>query len=429
MFNELRLLEQSHRCIQVGLVGAGAMGRGIAQQISKVPGMQLSFIADHNRAAAEDAARVYGDRTVVETDALAALGNPSLQLDVLVEATNSILAAFDYCAAAIERHAHCVLMNAEVDLILGHLLRGMARKEGVVVTSDAGDQHGVLATLLEEIDTWGLEIVQVGNMKGFLERHRNLAGSVAIARQLKLSTEQCLAYTDGSKLNIEMSIIGNEYGLKTVQPGMRGPRAERAEDALSLFDFENGSGGDGHVDYILGARQHGAGVYIITRCRDPIQASYLHYYKVPSKGDYFLFLRPYHLCHFETPRAIARAYLYRSAVCSMRQGRVTDCYAWAKRSLRVGDTIRHAIGSDEIYGLIMNAKEADAANCVPQGLLELEDSQDVPRVKRAIGIDEFLTWDHVEMPDSRLVQLWREQQRLLALRPAIGHHNQEAPCH
>ena len=97
--------------------------------------------------------------------------------------------------------------------------------------------------------------------------------------------------------------------------------------------------------------------------------------------------------------------------------------------MRVGDTIRHAIGSDEIYGLIMNAKEADAANCVPQGLLELEDSQDVPRVKRAIGIDEFLTWDHVEMPDSRLVQLWREQQRLLALRPAIGHHNQEAPCH
>lgn len=413
MFQKLKLFEQRRQFIRVGLVGAGAMGRGIAQQIGRAPGMRLRFIADRNRAAAEEAAGLYGSHTAIVTDALAALANRALEVDVLVEATNSILAAYDYCTAAIATGAHCILMNAEVDSVLGHLLRQQGRQKDVIVSSDAGDQHGVLAAMLEEIETWGLEILQVGNMKTFLDRHRDLAGSHEIARQLNLSPEQCLAYTDGSKLNIEMSIIANEYGLRTVQPGMRGPRAEKAEDALMLFDFDSGAQPGGHVDYILGARQHGGGVYVIARCTDPSQAQYLRYYKVPSRNDCFLFLRPYHLCHFETPRAIARAYFHREAVCTMRQGRFTDCYAWAKRRLQPGDDIRRAIGGDEIYGLIMNARDADAESCVPQGLLQVDDGSELPRIKRAVGPDECLTSDHVDLPDSRLRRLWDQQRTAL----------------
>ena len=57
-------------------------------------------------------------------------------------------------------------------------------------------------------------------MKGFLDRTKR-SRHRAIAKQLKLSTEQCLAYTDGSKLNIEMSLIANEYGLTPFVPGMK----------------------------------------------------------------------------------------------------------------------------------------------------------------------------------------------------------------
>lgn len=413
MIGKLRRLARGGESIRVALVGAGAMGQGIAQQLARVPGVTLSFVADRDPGAAQAAARLHGRPTHATTDALAALADPSLPVDVLVESTNTILAAHDHCVAAIERGAHCVLMNAEVDLVLGFLLRARGRRRGVVVTSDAGDQHGVLAGLLDEIEAWGLEIAQVGNMKGFLDRYRSFAGSVEIARQLNLSTEQCLAYTDGSKLNIEMSIIANEHGLRTVRPGMRGPQAARAEDALALFDLEADAAEGAHVDYILGAGQHGGGVYAIARCRDPVQSRYLRYYKVPSKGEFFLFLRPFHLCHFETIRAIGKAYFDREAVCALSRGRTTDCYAHAKRALAAGEPIRHAIGSDEVYGLIMNTRAADAAGCVPQGLLACEDTRQVPRTRVAVARDEVLTWDHLEGPHTRLRTLWEEQCRQL----------------
>jgi predicted homoserine dehydrogenase-like protein len=67
----------------------------------------------------------------VLTDAMAALRDEKIPCDVFVEATNSIVAAYDYCLAAVERKAHCVLMNAEVDAILGYLLeRGRGQTGG-----------------------------------------------------------------------------------------------------------------------------------------------------------------------------------------------------------------------------------------------------------------------------------------------------------
>ena len=203
MLRELKQLQKEGRPIQVGLIGLGAMGLGIAYQIGLTPGMELSFVADLDEKAAQKGAELYGKTTRVLTDGMAALRDETIPCDVFVEATNSIIAAYDYCMAAIDRKAHCVLMNAEVDLILGHLLQDAAKKQGVIVTSDAGDQHGVLARMMEEIEMWGFQIVQAGNMKGFLQRDQTLAGIAPIADKLKLSHVQCLAYTDGSKLNIE----------------------------------------------------------------------------------------------------------------------------------------------------------------------------------------------------------------------------------
>jgi predicted homoserine dehydrogenase-like protein len=249
-------------------------------------------------------------------------------------------------------------------------------------------------------------------MKGFLERHRDLEGTVEVAKKLGLSPVQCLAYTDGSKLNIEMSVIANGYGLIPTVPGMEGPRADKVEDVVNLFDFDS-YGGKGRVDYVLGAKQHGGGVYVVGRCDDGFQQGYLNYYKVTNKHPYYLFLRPYHLCHLETPRAVALAALYGKAVCTMKMGRVTDCFAYAKRDLKPGDRVEHAIGSDEVYGLIMEAKPADAANLVPQGVLDVEGSPERPVIRRAVPKDQPLSWDDVELPASRMAELWEKQKPLL----------------
>jgi predicted homoserine dehydrogenase-like protein len=415
MLQELKQREKDGNPINVGLIGLGAMGLGIAYQIGKTPGMRLSFVADFNEEAAKKGAEVYGKPTKVLKDGMAALKDSSIPCDVFVEATNSIIAAYDYCMAAIERKAHCVLMNAEVDAILGYLLRDAAAKQGVIVTSDAGDQHGVLARMMEEIEMWGFDIVQAGNMKGFLDRHQNLEGIAPIAKQLKLSTVQCLAYTDGSKLNIEMSVIANEYGLTPFVPGMEGPRANKVQDVTTLFDFDKYNG-QGRVDYILGAKEHGGGVYVVGKSDSEFQQGYMNYYKVTNKHPYYVFLRPYHLCHLETPRAIALAALYGKAVCTMRKGRVTDTFAYAKKDLKPGDKVQHAIGGDEVYGLIDEAKKADAANHVSQGVLDIEGQPDRPVVKRAVSKDQPLTWDDIEIPANRMTELWEKQKPLVRMR-------------
>jgi predicted homoserine dehydrogenase-like protein len=161
-------------------------------------------------------------------------------------------------------------------------------------------------------------------------------------------------------------------------------------------------------------RQHGGGVYVVGRCDDPFQQRFLDYYKVINRPPYCVFFRPYHLCHIETPRAVAMSVLYGRSVLSLRQGRVTDCYAHAKRLLSTGDRITHAIGSDEVYGLIMAAETADEAGLVPQGLLDVEDGDERPVLRRKVEQDEPLTWGDLDMPPTRLLDLWNQQNTLLA---------------
>lgn len=411
MLEELKQREREGKLIHVGLVGAGAMGLGIAWQIGKTPGMRLSFVADRNKDAALEAKRVYGKDCLVSEDCHALLRDPKIPIDVFVESTNSIGAALEYSLEAIRRKAHVVLMNAEVDLIFNALLRSEAEKFGVIVTSDAGDQHGVMARMMEEIEMWGFDIVQAGNIKGFLNRYATTESLRHEAEIRKLSLDQCCAYTDGSKLNIEMAIIGNEYNLTPLVSGMEGPACSSIEDAIGLFDFDSYDG-RGRVDYILGAKP-GGGVYVVGKCDDEFQKHYLWYYKVVSRHPYYLFYRPYHLCHLETTRAIALAALYGKPVLTQRFGRVNDVYAYAKRDLVAGEEIRHGIGNDLVYGMVMEAKGADLNKQIPQGVLDSTEAETRTKILVNKKKDEPIFWNDVSLPDG-LIQRYYHQQKSCA---------------
>ncbi|WP_244897072.1 hypothetical protein [Candidatus Coxiella mudrowiae] len=53
--------------------------------------------------------------------------------------------------------------------MIGLYLQHQACNQEVIVTSNAGDQHDVLMRMIEEIEFWGFKIVQVGNIKVFLD--------------------------------------------------------------------------------------------------------------------------------------------------------------------------------------------------------------------------------------------------------------------
>lgn len=425
MYEALVEREKRGELVRVALVGAGSMGVGIAWQIGRTPGIALASVTDLDLDAARRAAEAYGGQYAVvgEGDPLPDAGTvlvtetpffvldraAELGIDVMVEATNTIGFAAQACEASIAAGAHVILMNAEVDLALGPLLHHQALQKGVVITSDAGDQHGVLMRMIDEIRTWAFQITMAGNIKGFLNRYATAESLHYEAQIRNLNPVQCCAYTDGTKLCVEMALVSNATGLKAWVPGMEGPRAADVHEVFERFDFEK-YGDTGVVDYILGA-EPGGGVFVVGRCDDPLQAEYLRYYKM-GDGPFYLFFRPYHLCHLETTRAIALAALRGEAVLAPTRGRVSDVYAYAKTDLEPGIAVEHAIGGDEFYGMIDACDEADAHGRVPIALLESEGGERAV-VKSALPQDRPLTYDDIALPDTHVLRLFRRQQELL----------------
>ena len=392
----------THQQIRVGLTGAGSMGKGIAFQIHATPGMELTWVMDMDPQAASTAAGL-GHCPVHGVNFQQLLDDHPI--DVLVEATNSIGAAADYCLSALGAGAHIVLMNAEVDLALAPLLQHEAQQRNLIVTSDAGDQHGVLASMIQEAKLMGFDIVQAGNIKGFLDRYATPESIRKEAEKRKLSATQCCAYTDGTKLHIEMAVLANALGYLPPKGGMTGPRADDVHEALGLFDFES-YGDTPRIDYLLGA-EPGGGVYLVVRPNKelpPEQAFYLNYYKL-GDGPYYLLYRPYHLCHLETPKAILAAVNGQPILSTSTQ--LCDVYAYAKQDLPAGTPIQHAIGSAQIYGLVEPLDDTR----IPIALLE-----DSCALKTPLRKDEALTFEHLDLAGNKLTELWRQQQDLLRQR-------------
>lgn len=431
MIHKLQALEQSGRRIRVGVIGAGAMGRGVAARVSRAPGMELVFIGDISEAALRSGeqavnlrgirvenptrppARAAGEVYLVEDSLGFLTADNGVEIDAIVECTNTIAAAGRYCLAAIARKAHVILMNAEVDLALGPLLAHEAERAGVVVTSDAGDQHGVLATMIDEIRLFGFTIVQAGNMKGFLNRYGVAETARVWAEKQRLSVVQTVSYTDGTKMNIEQALIGNYAGLVPVKPGMEGPGVKDVREVLNIFDFDS-YGGQGRVDYTVGVPWPGGGVYVVAACDDPLEQFYLNYYKVSANGRYHLFFRPYHLCHLETPRAIAQAYFDKRPVIRPSKHYLNDVYAWAKQDLAPGTAIEHGIGGDELYGMVDATANARGKG-VPVCWLESEGHG--PNAKKAVikaayKKDEPIRLEDVEFPDTDLHAMLKRQAEL-----------------
>lgn len=395
----IRKLKNLKKTIRVGLVGAGCMGKGIAHQISITPGMSLEWIADKNPQTAQELAALTKTETHGSDTHRLLRENP---VDVFVEATNTIWSAYQYCETALENGAHVVLMNAEVDLIFGSTLCHLAAGKKLIVTSDAGDQHGVLATMIQEIQLWGFEIIQAGNIKGFLNRHATSAELLHEAAKRNLSPIQCCAYTDGTKLNIEMAALANAFGLPPTQTGMTGPAISHVDQALEAFDLDAIPENTGTVDYILGS-EPGGGVYVIAKCENPIQKPYLEYYKI-GQGPYYLFKRDYHLCHLETTTAIAKIILHQEPTLQPWAGRITDVYAFAKTDIPAHTTIPHGIGGDHFYGLIATTQEASKNDWVPIALLDAETQQAI--TSAPLDKDQVLTWKHLQPFHPAMVELY-----------------------
>lgn len=378
---------------RVAVIGTGAMGRGIVQVVQKSADMEIVAVADIDPIALEKTKSLLHRDALVTTNPVEVLRKKP---DVLVEATPTIIEAALLIRRALSQKIHVVLMNAEVDQVFGRLLAKEAQANGVILTSDAGDQHGVLVRKIEEVRSMNFEIVMAANNKGFLNKYANPETIVEEAAKRRLSPMQCTAYTDGTKLAIEMALVANATGLDILQTGMVGPRARYVDDALKLFDLEKSRELGGVVDYVLGAKP-GASVFLIGYSEDPEDQFYMNYYKM-GNGPYYLFLRPYHLCHFETPYAIQKIIKYKEPVLVQKK-KFLEVGSRAKTDLRK-DIVLDGIGGYHLYGVL------EKPGNLPIGLSE------GTVLKKPKKKDEPIGWDDVEFKENDpTLDLWREQAK------------------
>ncbi len=353
------------------MIGCGSMGRGLVYQSSVTPGVDCVAVADveiERCTAFLDRLElpyvvvddVGGIERAVERGLIAVTDDGGLitrcaGIDAVIEVTNTVSEAGHYAIEALEHGKHLILMNSEIDLIFGPYLARLAEERGLVCTSCDGDQYGVLKHLIDELRSWGFELVMAGNIKGFLDRHANPTSIVPEADKRNLDYRMCASYTDGTKLNIEMAIIANACGLRTTVPGMHGPRADHVSEVFHKFDLDSlWHERAPFVDYVLGA-EPGGGVFAIGYCDHPYQREMLAYYKMGA-GPYYLFYRPYHLCHVEALASMVEAIREGRSILQPVFGLRTNVYSYAKKALKRGDAL-DGIGGYTCYGLIENCLE------------------------------------------------------------------------
>lgn len=416
----LRRRADSGDPIRVALVGAGFMGRGLANQIvNSVPGMELVAIVNRTLSRAEDALREAGvtDWRVVsdadELDKAVAEGVPAVtddhevvsasgSVDAIVEATGAVEYGCHVVVRAIEGGKHVVLMNAEVDATVGPVLSRRAAAAGVVLTGCDGDQPGVQMNLVRFVRGIGLTPLVCGNVKGLQDRYRTPTTQAAFAERWGQDPHMVTSFADGTKISIEQATVANATGMTVAGRGMRGVTHDgHVDDLVEHYDVDELRAVGGVVDYVVGSRP-GPGVFVLATHDDPRQRHYLELYKLGT-GPLYSFYTPYHLCHFEVPTTVARAVLFGDATIAPLGAPSVEVITLAKQDLAAG-TVLDGLGGYDTYGEAENASDTATQGLLPIGVAE------GCRLTRDVAKDEVIGYADVVLPEGRLVDALREEQ-------------------
>jgi predicted homoserine dehydrogenase-like protein len=411
-------LEASGRPIRVGMVGAGATGRAIALQLgTPVPGMRLVAISNRTPQHAERAFREAGIEnwtrvdTAGEAEEQIAGGVPVLTtdpsvltscdaIDIVLEATGSIEPAAKVVLEALKHRKHVVLVNAELDSLIGPLLKAKADDAGVVITNTDGDEPGVAMTLVRYLRTLGLRVVAAGNIKGMVDYYRNPDTQRAFAEKNDQDVRKVTSFADSTKLSMETTLIANATGFHVGRRGMYGPACDYVRQIADLLPADEMLA-TGLVDYALGAAPH-TGAFAIIHEENPLKKTQLAYYKL-GNGPFYVFYTPFHLPHLQIASTIGRAVIHHDATVAPIGGPVCEVVAVAKRDLKAGERL-DGVGGFCTYGLIENRSSAREMQALPIGLSE------GCVLRRDVAKDEVVSTDDIHPVNETLVwKLWREQ--------------------
>ncbi len=406
----LARLKELDETIKVSITGIDTLGKGLLYQTTITPGIKCVAIADREIENCVKAAhwlnlpyRIVATQNELDDAindgelAICQDGNmvaKAASVEAVIEASSTIMDGAAIALTAIRNQRHIIMMNTPVDSAFGPHLMKYAHDNGVTYSSSDGGQPAILRKLYDDMQLWGFEPVMAGNIEGQLDRYANPTLSIPEAEKREMDLHKFTSISDGTNLNLQMSIVANALNMVTAMPGMYGHRANSIEDIFDLYDLEMiHSFNNPVVDYILGTDMVG-GVFTVGFSDNPFQKEMMDYYRM-GDGPFFAFYRPYSLGHVEAMENVARAVLDEQALIQPTYGLKTNVYAYAKKPLRAGQTL-DGIGGYNCYGLIENCPPINEDSWLPIALA------DGVVLRRDIEVDEKISLLDVEFNPTAL---------------------------
>jgi predicted homoserine dehydrogenase-like protein len=377
--------------LEIGIAGTGFIARGLDMALERHPDVRVVSVLTRRRL--EDCTNF--PRRDLLTNSLSEFID---RASMVVECTGDVVHATNIVDAAVRAQRPVVTMNAEF-----HVTTGSAYVDRQVVLTEAqGDQPGSLAALGQDATIMGFRVRVYGNRKGYYHPNPPPEQMRFWAKKQGLSLDQVTAATDGTKMQIEQSLVANGLGATILQDGMLGPEAASMEEAGQLLAREARQRGQDApiVDFAL-VKTGPAGIFVVGEA-DPRQQPFLEYLKL-GPGPWYVLVHNHHLCHLEMIKTIRRVRDGGGVLLNNSSRPTISVAAVAKRDLKPGERIHKGIGSFDLRGEAVLIR--DNPHHLPVGLAN------EAVIRRSVEANQRLTMDDVELPESLALRAWCEIHR------------------
>lgn len=371
--------------IRIGIIGTGFIAAGLVRVLQDNP--EIKVVKVLSRRPLGD---IPGFDSELLTNSRAELADAS---DLIVEVSGDPIYATEVLDEIARAGQPIVTMDSELQVTTGsHFV------DRAYFTEADGDQPGSLARLAQEARSMGCRPLAYVNIKGYLNTNPTREDMAYWAAKQRLSLEQVVSFTDGTKLQIEQALVANGLGADIAQDGLIGERVDDLKATDFLADLARLRGRP-ISDYVISPSSP-AGVFLLVESHEcERQFGYGAYDKLRTAGGRaYLLLRPYHLCHMEIPRTIVDVAADRPPLLNNGTRPRIGVGAVAKGALRPGQLIERALGGFEARGLALSI--LNNPDHVPIGLLANA------VLRRAVEPDQLIGFDDVDLPPSRALEIY-----------------------
>jgi len=422
MNKKLQELYELGKDIKVSIVGAGKMGKGLIDQLTRIKGMIPALVVNRRIEKAVDALVSAGisKEDIIETNSLKdvnfylekgkfvvseniELATKANIVDAVVDATGVPEVGANVALNAIDNGKHIIMLTVETDAVVGPILYKKAKENGVVYTGTAGDEPGATMELYNFAVGLGFDVLVIGKGKNNpLNVYATPDMVSEEAKKKELKPNMLAEFVDGTNTMIELTSLANATGFVPDVRGCHGVESDLKSltNILSLKEEGGVLNSYKAVEFVKGIAP---GVFAIITTNSEEVHKQLQYLSMGPGPNYVLY-RPYHLTCLETPLTIFEACFYKEATIAPTKGQVADTVAVAKKDLKAGDRLDY-IGGYTVYGTIEKHDIAMKENLLPIGLID-----ENTIVKRDIKKGELITYDMVELNKDKTIYKLRRLQ-------------------